>query len=288
MGRPDSRMQSRASKKLNFDFKKERRAVLFVVVASIIAADSVIMLCSTNEAKSFVGNILRPMTAAFAMAFSVKVVYRQKLDGLLGKAYASLAIGLVLWFTAEMIWGYYGIILRIQLPFPTLADAFWLAGYGPLAYHLFTTARLHRAFSNELTKVFAVIMAVAIFSAIYIFQILTSTDLSEPGGMLSLAISIAYPLADAVMIIPALLSITKSGKGELTAIPWIFVSWIFTAIADAIFGYTADTNIAAQISIWNLFYNAAYIFMAAGLYWHDKFFVIDEAKMERMWRNRNR
>lgn len=281
-------MQSRASKKVAFDFKKERRAVIFAVVASIIVADSVIMLCSTNEAKSFVGNILRPITAALAVAFSIKVVYRQKLDGLFGRAYAGLAIGLVLWFTAEMIWGYYGIILQIQLPFPSLADAFWLAGYGPLGYHLFTTARLYRAFSTKLSKIFVVTAAVAIFSAIYIFKILTTADPSGPYGTLSLAISIAYPLADAVMIIPALLSITKSGRGELTAIPWIFVSWIFTAIADAIFGYTADTNITAQISIWNLFYNAAYLIMAAGLYWHDKFFLIDEAKMKRMWRTRNR
>ena len=27
--------------------------------------------------------------------------------------------------------------LRIETPFPSLADVFWLAGYAPLTYHLY-------------------------------------------------------------------------------------------------------------------------------------------------------
>ena len=39
-----------------------------------------------------------------ALALAVITVNRQKLDGLYGKTYASLAIGLGLWFIAEIIW----------------------------------------------------------------------------------------------------------------------------------------------------------------------------------------
>jgi hypothetical protein len=286
--RRDRRLQIRSDKKLFFDFKKERRLVAFALVASVIAADSIIMLSSTAEEKNFAGNILRPLTAVIAVAFSLKVVYRQRLDGLFGRAYAGLAIGLVLWFAAEITWAYYSLIVQIEVPFPSLADAFWLAGYGPFGYHLFTTARLHRAFSKGSKWTIVITAAVTIVSALYIFQLVLQSEVSKLDSVLPLAISITYPIADAILIIPAVLSISNSGRGELTAVPWIFISWIFTAIADALFGYTAVSNIAGEISIWNLFYNAAYLFMAAGLYWHNKFFLIDECKMERLWLNRNR
>ena len=281
-------MQIRSDKQLFFDFKKERRLVAFALVASIIAADSIIMLSSTTEEKNFAGNILRPLTGAVAVAFSLKVVHRQRLDGLFGRAYAGLAIGLVLYFAAEITWTYNTLIVQIDVPFPSLADAFWLAGYGPFGYHLFTTARLQRAFSKGSKRTIVITAAVTIFSGLYIFQLVLQSEVSKLDSILPLAISTTYPIADAILIIPAVLSISNSGRGELTYIPWIFISWIFTAIADTLFGYTAVSNIAGEVSVWNLFYNAAYLFMAAGLYWHNKFFLIDESKMQRLWLNRNR
>jgi hypothetical protein len=270
-------------------FKKERRLVTYVVIAAIIAVNSVIILfSSTTEEKNYAGNILRPLVAGVAVTFSLIVVYRQKLDGLLGRAYASLAIGLVLWLAAELVWAYSSIVVRIEVPFPSLADVFWLLGYGPLGYHLFSTARLHRAFHNASKRIFVVSAAVSIFSLVYILDIVSASLTSNLNNFTALAISITYPIADAIVIVPAVLTIAKSGRGELTAVPWIFISWIFTAVADALFGYTAVTNIAGDFSIWNLFYNAAYLIMAAGLYWHNKFFVMDDDKMKKLWKKENR
>jgi hypothetical protein len=270
-----------------FSFKKAQRRTAFAVVAAIIVVNSVILL-SPSEKQNYVGSILRPLTAAVAVAFSLIVVYRQKLDGLLGRAFGSLALGLVLWFAAELIWGYYAVILRVDVPFPSLADAFWLAGYGPLGYHLFSTSKLYRAFHNASKRIFVVGLAVAIFSSVYILSVLSLSKLSGPDSTLALAITIIYPIADAIVIVPAVLSIAKSGRGELTAVPWIFISWILTAIADALFGYSADANMAGHFTLWNLFYNAAYLMMAAGLYWHNKFFVMDDDKMKKLWSKQNR
>jgi hypothetical protein len=125
-----------------------------------------------------------------------------------------------------------------------------------------------------------VIIAVAGFSCYYIWQLVSVTDLSGPDSTTGLAIGIAYPILDGILIIPAVLAVLSSGRGYLTAVPWIFISWIFTAIADAIFGFTAVVSIAGDISIWNLFYNAAYLSMAAGLLWHNKYMIFDPKKTQ--------
>ena len=74
-----------------------------------------------------------------AAILSLVIVYRQGLDGLLGKAYAALAIGISFWFIAEMIWTYYQVGLGIESPFPSVADLFWLIGYLPFIYYMFKT-----------------------------------------------------------------------------------------------------------------------------------------------------
>ena len=82
-------MQTSVQKQIGLNFKKEQRLVAFAVAASIIAANSIITSSSTTEGKNVAGNILRPLTAAIAVVFSLKVGYRQKLEGLFGRGYAS-------------------------------------------------------------------------------------------------------------------------------------------------------------------------------------------------------
>jgi hypothetical protein len=247
----------------------------FVVVT--LAVNSIILLAPDIEMQNYFGNILRPLVAAVASGLALIVVYRQKVSGIFGRSYAFLAGGLVLYLVAEILWGYYSIGLGIEVPFPSLADAFWLAAYGPFGYGLFSLSRLYTKHGKSKMKALAVMsLFVAAFSSYYVLQLISVSDLTDP---IPLAISITYPILDGILLVPALLVIISSGKGYLTSIPWIFVSWIFTAIADSIFGFTAVTSIAGDISVWNLFYNAAYLSMATGLFWHNRYMIFDSKRV---------
>jgi len=144
---------------------------------------------------------------------------------------------------------------------------------------LFKLARLYAGRKNRKRPTLIISALVASFSLFYIYELVTVSDASSPDGLLALAIGIAYPILDAILIVPAVLALLSSGKGYLTSVPWIFISWVFTAIADTIFGFTAIMGYAGELSIWNLFYNAAYLTMAAGLLWHFRHMIFDETKM---------
>lgn len=257
------------------------------LVAAIAVANSILLAAPTIEVQNLYGNIIRPITASAAMVFGIIVLYRQGIDGIFGRAFASLAAGVSLWAIAELIWAYNTLVLAIAVPFPSLADVLWLAGYAPFGFHLFSTSRLYGGGLKK-KSIFVVSMAVAIFSSLYIYGLIAASELSGPDAVLSLVITLAYPVLDAIIVVPAVLCVINSGRGELTAIPWIFISWILTVVADAIFGYTIVTNIAGDVQAWNFVYNAAYLFMAAGLYWHNKYFVIGTKKFDEMWRKFNR
>lgn len=271
---------TKAEQKPEVATKNARIKLIIGFVIATLAVNSIILFAPDIETQNYFGNILRPIVAAIASGLSLIVLFRQKISGIFGRSYALLACGLLLYFVAEILWGYYSIGLGIEVPFPSLADAFWLAAYAPFGYGLFSLSRLYSKHGKSRMKILAVMsLSVAAFSSYYILQLISVSDLTDPESAVALAISITYPILDGILLVPALLVILSSGKGYLTSIPWIFVSWIFTAIADSIFGFTAVTSIAGDISVWNLFYNAAYLSMAAGLYWHNKYMIFDAKRV---------
>lgn len=68
----------------------------------------------------------------------------------------------------------------------------------------------------------------------------------------------------------------------ITSIPWIFISWVLTILADSLFGFTIAMGIASETTVWNVFYSAAYLFMAAGLYWHNRFFLMSRKQLAQL------
>ena len=97
--------------------------------------------------------------------------------------------------------------------------------------------------------------------------------------LIPLGISVAYPVLDVILLVPAVLIVMNSGKGQLTAIPWTFVSFILTAIADILLGYSAVTGFQNDITIITMTYNAAYLCMAAGLMWYLSFFISERKRV---------
>ena len=118
---------------------------------------------------------LNHLPLAIAVGFSVLVIYRQKTDGLMGKAYTFLGVGLALFLIAEIIWSYYEIGLEIENPFPSIADALWLIGYGPLLYFVFKMYRFFGA-SNSRTHQLFVSVAGAVFLIFLITGISQTAD----------------------------------------------------------------------------------------------------------------
>ena len=259
--------------------RKARTNMILGLIAVTLAANAIILLSPSDEAKNFFGNVLRPIAAAVAAGLAIIVVLKQGVSGIFGRSYLALAAGLVLYFIAEIIWGYYSIALGIEVPFPSLADAFWLAAYAPFGYGLFKLAKLYAGKKKKTRPLVIISAIVASFSLFYIYELVTVSDATSTDGLVALAIGIAYPILDAILIVPAVLALLSSGKGYLTSIPWIFISWVLTAIADTIFGFTAIMGYAGELSIWNLFYNAAYLTMAAGLLWHLRHMIFDQRKM---------
>ena len=164
-----------------------------------------------------------------------------------------------MWFTAEIIWTYYQLGLGVETPFPSLADVFWLAGYAPLTYHLY---RIYTTVTMKVTDRDTMIVISSLVSAVLAFLLYLVFSISgQHQSVLELIINLAYPVLDAILLIPAIVILWSFRRSEPAYTHWVMISLfiVFVTVADIGFDYAlaVDEDSASQQEwIWDMFYNA--------------------------------
>lgn len=232
------------------------------------------IIVSDQSSRQLVQNLTIIATAGTASATSVGFAIKIKRSkNYVASAIVYLALGLVLWLAAEIVWTYYVNIMQIEIPFPSIADIFYLAGYLPVGISLYVLTRSATGVLQE-NKIVITTIAVTItafITNVFLLQIVDSaigfTQLTSDEAVL-LTISIAYPLLDGFLLIPAIIALYsfRKNSGHFT---WLMVSLsiVLMAAADTGFGYTALANIEALSSetTWDILFNISYVLMATGM-----------------------
>lgn len=254
-----------------------RKRFLFIVGLSLLSVISLILLSPENQ-KENIGNITNPISIIIASSLSFLILYRQKIDGEIGKAFLILTIGLVTWAVAEILFTYSGLIALELERNIMLSDLLWLIGYGPLIYYSLKMYVLFHNYSSKKSIVVILILMTAYL--VYILPFIYDTYSHSSNEDLPLFyVSISYLLLDLIFIFPASLVILNSGildnknQGVLTFFPWMFVAVITIGISDSIFAYTSVSGYYQLEWITTPIYTSGYLIMAFGLYWHYKFFI---------------
>ena len=178
---------------------------ILILVGSIIVSNSFIVF-SNQDSRDFFTNWSINTAAAAALSMSILTVitaYKRRIDKFFVYTHIIFTVGLALWLVAELTWTYYQLVLEIGTPFPSSADAFWLSGYGFFTYFMF---RIYNLLSKGNEKFLVILVSLA--AAIILGYILNLTFgiadlLSAQQGSLAWLISIAYPILDGILLVPA-------------------------------------------------------------------------------------
>ena len=203
-----------------------------------------------------------------------------------------------MWFAAEITWTYFEIGLKIDTPFPSVADVFWLTGYGFFAYHLYSIYKFVGKNTVRQTAVLIVSITIAIALGYLVNLMIGVSEISysqeqKADDILLMLVSISYPILDGVLLVPAILILWSIRNGKLVVTHWMLIalSMLFVGIADSGFGYMAVSNIDSvqgAVWIWDILYNVGYLSIAFALVWYNRFFVFNEKKEQKKWQERNR
>ena len=181
------------------------------------------------------------------------------LKSALGKALLFLSLGLLTWSFGELIWSYYNLIIHVEVPYPSWADAgffvswpFWILGIIHLSRA--TGARFGLRKIHGKLMLF-IIPFLAVLSSYYLLVAVARQGSFEfAGGPLKIFLDIAYPVLDVIILTLALLiyGLSRNFLGGQFKWPVLITLFGFVVNYFADFGFSYTTTVGT-------FYNGNWV-----------------------------
>ena len=249
-----------------------------MIMAIIIP--NVIVIFSEEHSKHSISLWTLNIIAATATILGIITICRYGIQGLHGKSYLFLALGIISWFFADFTLLYDHYTLGEEQRFVTTTDALWFTGYGFLALHLFIVIRsLHIKIKS---KVVIVVSIITVLFISYNLVNLFSYGFHTYDDFIAIIVTILYPILDFLLIIPSSIILITLRKDYEHNIPWFLssLSLLVNSIADD--GYVNDfvTGNSENLWFWELFYITDFMIISGALFWYNKFHISNSKKFK--------
>lgn len=210
----------------------------------------------------FSGKTDDPSNLWFALAYGILpifgsvfgFIYAEKWGfwkSTIGKAIILFSLGLLTWGIGELIWSYYNLILHVEIPYPSWADAsfiiswpLWAIGMYYLSFATGAKYGLKEKIGQFQLFLFPVICASV--SYYLLVTIARQGSFEIAGGPLKIFFDLAYPLGDVIIITLSLiifgLSFKYLGGRYKWAVLVTFLGFVLNYFADFGFSYTTTVG----------------------------------------------
>ena len=237
------------------------------------------IIFADSDSKLIYSNWVLIINSLIAVGLSGIILIKDKdrEEGKVGKvekANILLAVGLIFWFIANIIWAYYELVLDIVSPVPSLADIFLLSAYGFLICRL---TIVYRKIGHTTNKkfLFLIVSGTGLF-LIYILNLtLENTETSNFRGLMLFVVTVAYPTLNSVLTVFALMILLGIKNERHHFIPWIceLVGLLAIVIGDSWFAIIVLTTFVEQLWMSALLLSAHYLLIAGGLIWYLRYVI---------------
>ena len=237
------------------------------------------IIFADSDSKVIYSNWVLIINSLIAVGLSAIILIKDKdreegKVGKIDKANILLAVGLIFWFIANIIWAYYELVLDVVSPVPSLADIFLLSAYGFLICRL---TIVHRKIGHTTNKkfLFLIVSGTGLF-LIYILNLtLENTETSNFRGLMLFVVTVAYPTLNSVLTVLALMILLGIKNERHHFIPWIceLVGLLAIVIGDSWFAIIVLTTFVEQLWMSALLLSAHYLLIAGGLIWYLRYVI---------------
>jgi hypothetical protein len=210
-------------------------------------------------------------TTAFASAFACARRYgvRFRLD--FGSVWFLFSLGTGLWSIAESTWAYYYFVLNTTIPYPSMADIFYVGGYLPIIAALVGYLRTFHVSPSRRRKAYAV-LAIGTGVALALSFVLP-IELSTGPSLSQFITDMTYPVLDLVLFTLTVLSLAVFAGGRIAKWWMLFgAGSVMYVIADEYFLYQVAHGSYYNGSLDDLIFLLGYLTFALAFYAHRKEF----------------
>lgn len=192
----------------------------------------------------------------------------------MGKALLCFSLGLITWGVGEMIWTYYVFILKIIVPYPSLADVSFIISWPlwSIALHylaLATGIKYGIRTSAGKSMLFIIPLTVIIISYYLLIVVARNGQFTTSVDWLKIFFDLAYPFFDVIIITQAFLILGLSSGHTQNRYRWplfiILGGFIVNYLADFGFSYTTTNGSFYNGSFVDLFFTIALYIISIGV-----------------------
>jgi hypothetical protein len=204
--------------------------------------------------------------SSLAVGITALFVYkRYKGSPVFGKTYLALAIGFIILFVGDSVYNYYLLVLD-EDPYPSIADAFFIAFYFFTGYHLVKNIKYFKKDLGIGPKIAVPVLAIAFIAAFGLYTIETL----EYDPMVYY-MGILYVSASAAILSLAILGLTVF-RHSVLGVAWfmLVIGIFFYSFADVWYYYLEEIEEFTIIHPVNTLWLVSNIFMVYALYKHKK------------------
>jgi diguanylate cyclase (GGDEF)-like protein/PAS domain S-box-containing protein len=180
-----------------------------------------------------------------------------------------LALGGAAWASGEIVWTFYELVLRREVPFPSFADIGFLAGYPLAALAIIVLPASNEQLSSRIRTLLDALVVGA--SVLYLgwVTVLGSLYRGESGPVIEKTIGLAYPVFDLVIAAIVLFMIARTQVGRRTTLVLLGSGLVTLAVADTAFAYLTLINKYSSGIPTDAAWNTGYLLIALGALRHD-------------------
>ena len=221
-----------------------------------------------------------PVSGAFVI-LSIIMSLRFKKSGNHGKAWLLFLGTAISWFIAETTWTVYELVYHMN-PFPSTADVFYITGYPLLfSFSIYYLKPFKKLITRKLILSTSLIAVSVLIPSLYM-----TVDNSSDESKFAIALGAIYPIADSIILVPALIGIFLFFRGEVNFL-WtlLLIGILFEVIADTGFQYFTLNGSYYTGHPIDILFIWSYILFSFGVYDHIKIFKKDKAIEDKVKRH---
>ena len=216
------------------------RAVAVVALATGVFAAWIGLRVGGAQVTLWVDDCATPLAALIACMLCLRA--RARHGGRMRLFWTLLGCATAFWTVAEIIWGYYALILDVAVPVPSWADVGYLSAI-PLAVAALVVHPATRGSGARKTRsVFdSLVLATALLFlswTLVLGPLWRSTDLGTWSGI----VAVAYPFGDVVIVFFIVLAIRGMTSGDRLSLWCLLAALLAMALSDSTFTYLTASS----------------------------------------------
>jgi|RhiMetdeSRZDD1v2_1073273.scaffolds.fasta_scaffold03398_15 hypothetical protein len=276
-----STVRSKILNATSYEFKLLLRGIL--LPACIISFFTYVTIALIDTERSgYYNSIPSAVILSFGTIILLKLLFQTKLERTEIRRFRFIFLSLICWLIGELIYVYHQAFLGIAVPYPSVADIFYLSATVFLSFHLYNILFFKKNIRKTKSFLYLGLLASA-FPIYFLVDSLYHYEEYYPNSVVEFVVNISYYISDAVVIFPCIPIILYSPKNDPFIFHWLSVALSVFILVAADVGYTFMASINEELLqntewLWSFVYSVGYILLSVAILWFSKLKQILEYK----------